>query len=79
MFSFSDIKADFAGNEELSENDSPHLLRVIQSYKPNVFNSDVYNQKFGKLGVESLNLSLPFSFARSAVSFQLREISGVFA
>lgn len=44
---FSDIKAEFAGNEELSTSDSPHLLRVIQSYKPNVFNA--YNQKFGKL------------------------------
>lgn len=36
------------GNEDLNSNDSPHLLRVIQSYKPNVFNSNVYNQKYGK-------------------------------
>lgn len=45
---FSDIKAEYAGNEDLSANDAPHLLRVIQSFKPTVFDSNVYNQKFGK-------------------------------
>lgn len=51
MFFFvsSDIKPEFIGNEELNASDSPHLLKVIESFKPNVFNSgNVYNQKFGK-------------------------------
>lgn len=45
---FSDIKAEYAGNEELNASEAPHLLRVIQSYKPNVFESNIYSQKFGK-------------------------------
>lgn len=48
FFRFSELKAEYAGNEELNTAEPPHLLKVIQAFKANVFNSNVYNQKFGK-------------------------------
>lgn len=50
MYNCSDVKAEFAGgSNDATAIDAPHLLKIIQSFQPNVFNStNSYNQKYGK-------------------------------
>lgn len=48
MSNFSEIKPEYC-KDESSTIEAPLMLKLIQSSRPNVFNSNVYNQKYGKI------------------------------
>jgi hypothetical protein len=45
---FSEIKSEYLKDESSNAIEAPLMLKLIQASRPNVFNSSVYNQKFGK-------------------------------
>ena len=47
FFTFSEIKSEYV-KDESDATDAPLMLKLIQASRPNVFNSNVYNQKYGK-------------------------------
>ena len=47
LFTFSEIKSEYV-KDESDATDAPLMLKLIQASRPNVFNSNVYNQKYGK-------------------------------